>query len=129
MRIEHIAIWTKNIDLLVEFYTKYFNGKCGTKYNNTKTNFESYFIEFETGARLEIMKMPGVEDGLDNTTTQHTGIIHMAFSVGSVEKVDALTLEMKNKGVKILSEPRRTGDGYYESCIADPDGNRIEIVA
>src|SRR5690606_15280082 len=100
----------------------------GDKYTNAKKNFESYFIKFQSGCRLEIMQMPTIPDNLNNTINQYTGLIHIAFSVGSVERVNELTNILRNAGYRVVGEPRYTGDGYYESCILDPDGNRVEIM-
>lgn len=127
MKIEHVAIWTKDIEKLLNFYVEYFEGIPGDKYTNIKKQFESYFIKFESGARLEIMQMPTIPLNLNDTINQYIGLIHIAISVGSIEKVNGLTEKLRNAGYKIASEPRYTGDGYYESCILDPDGNRIEI--
>ncbi len=127
MKIEHIAIWTKDIEKLKKFYVDYFDGIAGDKYTNTKKQFESYFIKFESGARLELMQMPAIAPNLNDTINQYIGLIHIAISVGSVEKVNELTDTLRNAGYKVVGEPRYTGDGYYESCILDPDGNRIEI--
>jgi lactoylglutathione lyase len=127
MKIEHIAIWTKDIEKLKKFYEDYFDGIAGDKYTNTKKQFESYFIKFESGARLEIMQMPAIPPNLNDTINQYIGLIHIAISVGSVEKVNELTDTLRNAGYKVVGEPRYTGDGYYESCILDPDENRIEI--
>ncbi|ADL50041.1 VOC family protein [Clostridium cellulovorans] len=127
MKIEHVAIWSKDIERLKRFYVDYFDGSAGDKYTNLSKNFESYFINFQSGARLEIMQMPSIPFNLNNTIDQYIGLIHIAISVGSIEKVNKLTDTLRNAGCKVVSEPRRTGDGYYESCILDPDGNRIEI--
>lgn len=127
MKIEHIAIWTKDIERLKKFYVDYFGGTAGEKYTNTKKQFQSYFIKFETGARLEIMQKPTIPDNLNDTINKYIGLIHIAISVGSAEKVNNLTEKLRTNGYSVVSEPRRTGDGYYESCILDPDGNRIEI--
>lgn len=129
MKIEHVAIWTKDIENSKRFYTRYFGGTAGKKYTNSKKCFESYFIKFDSGARLELMQMPTVPANLNDTVNQYIGIIHIAISVGSLEKVDAITSELKKAGFTVVGEPRHTGDGYYESCILDPDGNRIEITA
>lgn len=127
MKIEHIAIWSRNIETLKNFYVNYFGGIAGEKYINTKKQFESYFIRFESGARLELMQMATIPDNLNNTREQYLGLIHIAFSVGSKEIVDKLTEDLRNAGYNVVGEPRYTGDGYYESCILDPDGNRVEI--
>ena len=125
MKIEHIAIWTDDIERLKDFYIKYFNGKANKKYINPKKKFESYFIEFESGARIEIMKKPLVK--AKDYDAEYRGYAHLAFSVGNKSIVEELTELLKSDGYKIKSEPRTTGDGYYESTILDPDGNIIEI--
>lgn len=127
MRIEHIAIWTRNIEKMKMFYTNYFGGVAGEKYINSKKSFESYFIKFDSGARLELMQMPTIPLNLNDIVNQYTGLIHIAFSVGSIEKVNSLTNELMKAGYSVVNEPRYTGDGYYESCILDPDGNILEI--
>jgi lactoylglutathione lyase len=127
VKIEHVAIWSKDIEKLKNFYVDFFGGIAGEKYNNTKKQFESYFIRFESGARLEIMQMATIPDNLNNIEEQYLGLIHIAFSVGSIETVNNLTEVLRNAGYAVVSEPRFTGDGYFESCILDPDGNRVEI--
>ena len=125
--IEHVAIWTKNLEQLKTFYETYFQAKAGEKYVNARTQFESYFLSFSSGTRLELMRMPTIQESTRDITTQFTGYIHLAFSVGTEERVDALTAKLQQDGYHVVSDPRYTGDGYYESCILDPDGNRIEI--
>lgn len=127
MKIDHIAIYTKNLERLKSFYQYYFAGVSNAKYKNKTTGLETYFISFQDGSRLEIMTRPV----LDNNSNQlfHTGYIHVAFSVGSTENVNILTKKLEEDGYPIISHPRTTGDGYYESCVLDPDGNQIEIVA
>ncbi|OHT11739.1 lactoylglutathione lyase [Tritrichomonas foetus] len=105
-----------------------FNGTSNEKYVNPTKGFESYMISFETGAQLEIMQRKDIHDGVKDPNIEHIGIAHFAFCVGSKEKVNSLIEEYRKKGIKIIGEPRTTGDGYYEAAIADPDGNRIEIV-
>ena len=124
MKIEHIAIWVNDLELMRSFYTKYFNGKANSLYHNKAKQFESYFITFESGARLEIMRKKGIEK---EPNPNITGYAHMAFSVGSEERVNELTTTLKNDGYPLLNGPRFTGDGYYESVVLDPDGNRVEI--
>ncbi len=124
MKIEHIALYTSHLEELKEFYITYFNGKANNKYVNSLKGFESYFITFESGARLELMRQQGTAERSANTAI---GLIHLAFSVGSKEKVDELTQRLEQDGYKRISGPRLTGDGYYESCMLDPDSNRVEI--
>lgn len=127
MHIEHIAIWTHDLERLRDFYETYFNAKTGPKYANPAHGFESYFLTFETGARLEIMRMAGVPQSANDVERQATGWIHVAFSAGSEAAVDALTERLRADGYRVMDGPRRTGDGYYESTALDPDGNRLEI--
>ena len=127
MRIEHIAIWAKDLEQLKTFYTTYFDCTAGEKYRNSKKSFESYFLTFDAGSRLELMQMPGINERSENSTEQFMWLIHFAISVGSKERVDALTEKLRKDGFEIVGEPRTTGDGYYESVILDPEQNRIEI--
>ena len=129
MKIEHIAIWTEDLERLKEFYSRYFGTTAGEKYYNPRKNFESYFLSFDSGCRLEIMRMPGINPRDRDVLKQFQGLTHYAISVGSNEKVDQLTEQLRSDGYMIAGEPRTTGDGYYESVILDPDGNRVEITA
>ncbi len=124
MKIEHVAIWVNDLEGMRDFYKKYFNGEENSLYHNPKKQFESYFITFEGGARLELMKRVGIEDALQ---TETIGYAHIAFSVGSKEKVNELTNTLREAGNAVLNGPRTTGDGYYESVVSDPEGNQIEI--
>ena len=127
MKIEHVAIWTFDLERLKTFYMKYFHATAGDKYSNAKKGFESYFLRFENGARLEIMQMPGIVPGINTADQQCTGLVHLAMSTGAKESVDALTELLRRDGYNVVGETRWTGDGYYESVVLDPDGNRIEI--
>lgn len=125
MKIEHIAMYVNNLEAARDFFVKYLDGKSNDGYHNKNTDFRSYFISFEDGARLEIMKKADMVD-MDKPLNR-TGLIHIAFSVGSKEKVDELTNTLKEDGFEVVSGPRTTGDGYYESCIVGIEGNQIEI--
>lgn len=127
MRIDHIALWSDNIEQLKDFYIKYFNASTNLKYENVQKEFQSYFLSFEHGAQLELMQMPNIPENRNNPIKQYTGLIHFAISAGSEQRVSELTRQLKNDGFEVISEPRRTGDGYFESCVFDPDRNRIEI--
>ena len=127
MYIEHLALWTNNLEGMKDFYHQYFGATSQEKYVNTTKNFSSYFLSFEKGCRLELMQMPDIPESSNNIYAQFTGLIHFAIAVGSKEKVDNLTERLRNDGFEIIGEPRTTGDGYYESIILDPDKNRIEI--
>ena len=128
MTIEHVALWAHDIEKSREFYCTYFGGTAGEKYINESKEFESYFISFETGARLEIMHMRG-KTGPGDTAERYTGYSHFAISVESKSLVNSLALQIEKDGYQVVSSPRTTGDGYYEACVLDPDGNRVEICA
>ncbi len=125
MKIEHMAMYVNDLDAARDFFVKYLGGKSNDGYHNVNTDFRSFFISFEDGARLELMNKPGLVDSEKQLT--RTGYIHIAFSVGGKEKVDELTDRFKNDGFEVVSGPRTTGDGYYESCIVAIEGNQIEI--
>ena len=125
MKIEHVAMYVNDLEKSKEFFTKYFNGKANNGYHNPKTEFRSYFLTFEDGCRLEIMNKPNMED--PQKTLTRTGFIHIAFQAGTKENVERLTIQLKQDGYEVISGPRTTGDGYYESCIIDLEGNQIEI--
>ena len=125
MRIEHIALYVNDIEDARQFFVKYFGATSNDGYHNLQTDFRSYFLTFEKGARLEIMNKPNMSD-LPKEITR-TGYAHIALSVGSKETVDTLTAELKADGYEVISGPRTTGDGYYESCIIALEDNQIEI--
>ena len=130
MKIEHVAIWVKDIDKVCEFYRKYFGGEVQPLYHNPTKQFTSRFVTFESGARLEVMHRPDIRKDVEASTmfhVEHLGFAHLSFSVGSKEDVDRLTQKMSEDGITIVGEPRTTGDGYYESVVLDPEGNRVEI--
>ncbi len=127
MKIEHLALWTTQLEELKTFYTRFFNAVSNEKYYNPNKQFSSYFLSFDNGARLELMQMPGIPTDKNDILQQRLGLIHFAVSTGSKEKVDALTEAIRQAGYRVIGEPRLTGDGYYESVILDPDNNRIEI--
>ena len=130
MILEHVAIWTTQLEALKNYYIKYFDAKPNNKYTNHQKNFHSYFLSFKSGARLELMTMPGIPANQNDTLQkQHTGIIHLAFGVDTVNEVNAKAKELEADGFLILSGPRKTGDGYYEFETLDPDNNRIEVTA
>ncbi|WKZ61265.1 MAG: VOC family protein [Cyclobacteriaceae bacterium] len=128
MTLEHVAIWTQNLEQLKDFYVTYFGGLPNEKYNNPQKQFSSYFIRFKSGARLELMSRPDIPANVnDSIVKQYLGIIHLAFGVDTMDEVDRKAEELKNAGFQILSGPRKTGDGYYEFETLDPDNNRIEV--
>ncbi len=125
MKIEHIALYVNDLEKARSFFMKYLGAKSNDGYHNPKSDFRSYFLSFDDGARLEIMHKPGMSD-LPKEIAR-TGYAHIAFSVGSKEKVDALTATLKADGYEVISGPRTTGDGYYESCIVAVEGNQVEV--
>ena len=127
MRIEHIALWTNDIERCKCFYVTYFGAVAGSGYVNPNKGFESCFLNFSDGARIEVMKTINLTPIAIEPGAQRMGLTHLAISVGSTEQVDILTHKIKADGYPVLDNPRRTGDGYYESVVLDPDGNRIEI--
>jgi lactoylglutathione lyase len=130
MVIDHVAIWTTQLEKLKDYYVKYFNGLPGKKYFNPKRFFESYFVSFDSGTRLEIMQMPGIPENLNDTVErQYLGIIHLSFGVENMGRVNEKYDQLVKDGYRILREPRRTGDGYWEFETLDPDNNRIEVSA
>lgn len=125
MKIEHVALYLHDLEAGKEFFIKYFDGKSNEIYHNKKTDFRSYFISFDNGSRLEIMNRPELANAPESQPC--AGFAHIAFSVGSEEKVIALTERLKSDGYEVVGGPRVTGDGYFESCIAALEGNLIEI--
>lgn len=125
MKIEHVAIYVNNLEGARDFFVKYFDGKSNDGYHNKTTGFRSYFISFEDGSRLEVMSKPGVED--NDNKLNCTGYSHIAFAVRTKEELDTLTERIRSDGYEIVSGPRTTGDGYYESCFIGIEGNLIEI--
>ncbi len=126
MKIEHIAIWVRDLEKMKYFYTRFFNMNCNDKYLNEKKQFSSYFFSFEGGARIEIMHRPDISEQAAKAGT-FFGLTHFAISVASRERVDELTESIRKAGYQVTGEPRTTGDGYYESVMADPEGNLVEI--
>jgi lactoylglutathione lyase len=128
MKIEHLALWVRDLDRMRAFYETYFGATANDKYTNPNKGFSSYFLSFPGGGpRLELMQMPGIPDSQNDPYAQFSGLIHFALSVGSEEAVNALTERLRTDGFSVVGEPRRTGDGYYESVVLDPEGNRLEI--
>lgn len=125
MRIEHIAMYVNDLDATRDFFVRYFNAKSNEGYHNKTTDFRSYFLSFDNGARLEIMNKPIMQD--NEKVLARTGYVHIAFSLGSKAAVDTLTEALNHDGYDVISGPRITGDGYYESCIIGIEGNQIEI--
>ena len=129
MRIEHIALWTQDLDRSTTFYTAYFGATAGVRYVNQKKGFESCFLSFEDGARIELMRTTTLKPIEIEAGAQRMGLTHLAISLGSEREVDELTRRLKDDGFPVLDGPRRTGDGFYESVVLDPDGNRLELTA
>lgn len=126
MRIDHLALWTERPEELRDFYVRYFGGRSNEKYANPAKGFESYFITFGDGCRLELMRRSDISE---RAPQPHLGFCHLAFGCSGADEVVALTERLRREGFRIESEPRTTGDGCFESVVADPDGNLIEITA
>ena len=125
MQLAHIALWTQRLEELRDFYVRYFGGVSNDRYVNPAKGFESYFIRFGDGCQLELMRRTGIRE---QTAGPRLGLCHFAFGLGSREEVLALTERLRADGHLIAGEPRTSGDGYFESVAADPDGNLIELV-
>lgn len=130
MHIEHLALWVRDLERMRAFYETYFGATANDKYTNPATGFSSYFLSFSQGGpRLELMQRADIPDSDNDALRQFTGLVHFAVSVGREAAVDALTERLRADGYVVVGEPRRTGDGYYESVVFDPEQNRIEITA
>ena len=128
MIIEHLAIWTQNLEALKDYYIQYFGAQANDKYTNVQKQFQSYFLSFASGARLELMSRPDIPaNANDPVKAQYLGLIHFAFGVNTMAEVDQKVEQLRAAGFPILSGPRKTGDGYYEFETLDPDNNRIEV--
>ncbi|MGO4393193.1 VOC family protein [Variovorax sp. M-6] len=129
MHIEHIALWTRDLERCKRFYVDYFGAVAGSGYVNPAKGFESCFLSLGKGARIEAMTTSTLNPVVIEPGAQRMGLTHFAVSLGSEQQVDDLTQRLKADGHPVLDGPRRTGDGYYESVVLDPDGNRVEITA
>ena len=126
VRIEHVALWAQDIDTLAAFYARWFGARVGERYENPRKGFASRFLEFSGGARLEVMTRTGVDA---RAMGEQLGLAHIAIAIGDEAAVDSLAARLSAAGVAVLDGPRRTGDGYYECVVRDPEGNRVEIAA
>jgi lactoylglutathione lyase len=128
-RIDHVAMWTSDLEGLATFYAQFFGASIGPKYTNAAKGFESRFLSFENGARIELMQTSSFEPVRLERGSQRSGLTHLAMALESEGRVDELTATLRSAGFEVVDGPRRTGDGYYESVVLDPDGNRIELAA
>lgn len=127
MKIEHLAIWTNDLEGLRDFYETFFGGTSNEKYVNAKKGFSSYFLSFEDGARLEIMHKTDIPATQNDADRQFMGLIHFAFEVSNMAAVDEMAATFRDSPYPIIDGPRITGDGYYEFTVMDPEQNRIEV--
>ena len=125
MRIDHIALCVRDLEAMRDFYAEHFGATAGKLYHNPRTGLRTYFLSFDGGARVELMQKPGT---LPGNSELREGWAHLSFSLGSREAVDATTERLRAAGCAVESGPRVTGDGYYESCVLDPEGNRVELL-
>ncbi len=128
-RIDHVAVWTSDIERLADFYGRYFGAAVAASYRNPARGFESRFLSFDGGARIEVMSSARLTQTVPEPGAERFGLTHLAISVGSEARVDQLAAILRADGYAIVDGPRRTGDGYYEAVVLDPDGNRVEITA
>ncbi|EHH00302.1 VOC family protein [Paraprevotella clara] len=125
MKIDHVAMYVRDLEAVKDFFVRFFDAVSNEMYHNPRTGLKSYFLSFGNGAKLEIMTRPDLSDlGKD---IYCTGYIHLSFSVGSEEQVNSLTAKLQSAGYEVISGPRLTGDGFYESCVLDSEHNQIEI--
>lgn len=129
IRIEHVALWTKDLERLAAFYATYFGASVGDRYTNPAKGYASRFLSFGEGARIELMTSSTLSPVRHAPGAQRMGLTHLALSLGSEVQVDELTRRLKQDGFEVVDGPRHTGDGYYESVVLDPDGNRVEVTA
>lgn len=128
-RIDHVALWTRDLDRLREFYVGLLGATAGPRHEDPRFGFASYFLSFEGGGRIELMSMPSVPETRDDPIAQATGWAHVAFALGSRAAVDALAASLAAAGHRVIDPPHVTSDGYYECAALDPDGNRIEVAS
>jgi lactoylglutathione lyase len=126
VRLEHVGLWVRDLDGVAAFYEKYFGARVGGLYQNPRKGFESRFLEFTGGARLEVMRRTDVTQ---RAAGEQLGLAHVALAIGDEAAVDALAARFREDGQRPLDGPRRTGDGYYECVVRDPEGNRVEVTA
>jgi lactoylglutathione lyase len=125
-RLEHVALWVRDVDRVAAFYARYFDARVGERYENPRKGFQSRFLAFDSGARLEVMARTDV---VSRGAGEGLGFAHVAIAIGDEAAVDALAARFKVEGLPVLDGPRRTGDGYYECVVLDPEGNRVEVTA
>jgi lactoylglutathione lyase len=128
-RIDHVALWVDDLEVICAFYASHFGAVVGPIYANPSKGFASRFLTFESGGRIEVMTTTALAPVRQPPGAQRMGLTHVALSLGSEGAVDQLTERLGSLGIPVLDGPRRTGDGYYESVVLDPEGNRIEITA
>lgn len=125
IKIDHTALYVHNLEATKDFFVRFFSAQSNQMYHNPRTGLRSYFLTFGEGTRLEIMNRPEVHSS--EKSLYEAGYTHLSFSAGGKENVDKLTQTLSSEGFQILSGPRTTGDGYYESCISGPEGIQVEI--
>jgi lactoylglutathione lyase len=129
VRVEHVALWVDDLETMSRFYAAHFGARIGERYANPAKGFESRFLSFDGGSRIELMSTTTLAPLRAAPGAQRMGLTHLALALGSPQAVDACTERLRTAGLPVLDGPRRTGDGYYEAVVLDPEGNRIEIAA
>ena len=126
MRIDHVGLYVGDLARARDFFVTYFGMTVNGGYHNERTGFRSYFLTLDDGARIELMQRPDMENM--KKPPLRTGYAHVAIGLGSRERVNELTRTLAEAGYAVISDPRVTGDGYYESCVLDAEGNAIELM-
>ena len=124
MQIKCISMWTQNLEGMKYFYVKFFGAEAGALYNNEKAGFECYLLTFKRGLVVELMRRADVKT---RPVRPYIGITGLAFKAGTMKEVRRITEKLQKENVPVLKEPRISGDGFFSSTVADPDGNEIEI--
>lgn len=127
MRIQHVALWTRDIEAAARFWADHFGARVGDRYESARRpGFVSRFVRLEGGAAIELMTGPWLAAA--EPELEREGWAHIAVTVGSREMVRSLAERLQAAGL-LVSAPRLTGDGFFEAVARTPDGALVEITA